>query len=973
MDTEAGYKPLPSPDKPNNQPNNTSLLAHLDFMSQEPSEQSRREALMHRYVEQHVLPVDPNFEFEDLNEVYAALSTREKTDLLYQKLMAHRQALKEIQGEEREDPESTPEPIDPYLLSEISTLWSDPKVQHMAAERYSEARDDIHVYRLSEQGQKWERINQTIEERRQAFQQNTQDLFLRRVTRPDRVEATRSRTQRLAQELISLRKQREDILKLNNLLHTPENTDVAAIINYERLVEMHSQHEADGFVWLESREELYQKTVQGLQNGRWPLLVGEAGTGKSELADAAALTLTGEQPTHVACSERTSVRDLVSDKEIDPVTGGSYDAYKPVMEAATGYDDSRQTAPSHETGRIVRFDESGRLGSQGYALIKELRQKRPGDQLEGKPVLPGFASIWTTNPVGPRYPDRQEPDPALRRELATIPVDYPPMTHDNPEVYEFMLATLMDHNNHIAIARNELAPAYAKNQDAVPEKLPDGRTGIQDKKLIEQSNDPRHGVAYRLSFAIRAVQDAFIYGNADTIPSSALRFKTNPNGTVEVDQTANGELLTLATSTITLGELASWMTGFKERTQKDNPDFQTENFTEWVQNKINLYLDQTDAGDRDKIKAIFNHFHLLDPLTAQQKVELQTAVPLTPKDIGYLSPRIPQPYRIIDQAPVQEARPKVEHTQNQDRLLIFEDGSRENIIPGIFTFQQNGKEISLKNGSRFVLSGEKLRFIGQDSEGKLVVRIDTGRKDEALHRKIEESQLEQGDFRNIALERAQELFGEDFLGEEAIHLMEDKFKAIGVSVQFELPDIDTPYEEDYIETAKEDEKQGKARLFVRRPEFMTLNGVRQPITLLSLRQLFKSTTGTSLNPFGTGAIFYDQDWHDSEPFAKAQMKGGFAMPTKEVIPGSTNKTWNQQQALLGADERRREAVETAWDLMLYHSTTSKKILEDKYDWGNALSSGGHRVCVGGFSEDGFDVDGNRPSDSDDVLGVCSSK
>jgi hypothetical protein len=144
---------------------------------------------------------------------------------------------------------------------------------------------------------------------------------------------------------------------------------------------------------------------------------------------------------------------------------------------------------------------------------------------------------------------------------------------------------------------------------------------------------------WRLAFAVRALQDAFDFGNAEDIPDDALKYTVDPDGKFKVSP--NGEPLTLTTSTITLGEVASWMKGFLDRRLKDNPDFQTDNLTEWVSFKLENYLKQADEQDAGKIRALFEHFHLFDPSRG-----LKESKPLTPREIGYLSPRVPRPLHL---------------------------------------------------------------------------------------------------------------------------------------------------------------------------------------------------------------------------------------------------------------------------------------------------------------------------------------
>jgi hypothetical protein len=377
------------------------------------------------------------------------------------------------------------------------------------------------------------------------------------------------------------------------------------------------------------------EAIAGLQNGRWPVLVGEAGSGKSEQADAAAHALTGEKPTHLACSSKTSERDMVGIQALDQ-NGQSYLDYGPVMQAITGLNDSREHEPSHN-GRIVRFDESGRLGDQGYATIKELRQLKPGSIFHGKKVLAGFSSIWTTNPTGPRYPDRADPDPAMRRELSYITVDYPPMSEDEPEIYEFLVANLLDENGHITAKYSEVAPGFKTLAVSGEEVVSDGRKIIGKEEIEPNRTDLSHGILYRLAFAIKTVEDAFVSGNGE-IKDTALRYTVDQTGKIKIVQNG-GEPLTLDTSTITLGEIASWMKGYKDRLLKDDANFQTDDLESWLQFKINLYLKQSDSEDRDKLRAIFEYFHLFDQSPAQN----QDSKPLTPREIGYLSPRVKRP------------------------------------------------------------------------------------------------------------------------------------------------------------------------------------------------------------------------------------------------------------------------------------------------------------------------------------------
>ncbi len=670
-----------------------------------------------RWVGTRVLTPANTVGLPDVENEFQSLSPREKADLLHEKLMAFYLTEKVVRGEQKQNvdvsqnsdagettdtkPTSRPKsPVDPYLISEIKTLWEDQEAQETFSSLYADSRTDERFYRNSQMGKDYKAVNQAIADTKAVYEEEAKELFLQRASRPDQVSAARGRTTRFARELIRLEKQKQSIVTLKEKTHTAENTDVAANIMFETLRGYHDQLN-EGFVWLPSRIGLHVETVEALQNGRWPVLRGEAGTGKSEQADAAVLVLTGEQPTHLACSQNTGERNLIADKDIDPKTGGSYETYGPAMQAATGYEDSLGTAPQFSSGRGVRFDESGRLGELGYAIIKELRQKRtattediqrfkdgkqidPDKLLHGKPVLPGFTAIFTTNPEGPRYPNRTEPDAALRRELSYITVDYPEQTVENPELYEFMLAGLMDNNYHIAVPKAELAPAYFLTR--ADETLPDGRKVIAQQVLKEDPTDLQHGMLYRLSFAVRSLQDAFNNGNTDSIPEDALRYAINRDGSIRVNKT-NGDPLTLSNSTITLKEVRSWMEGFKDRNLKDDPNYQVETLAEWLQVKLNTYLTQADEVDRDKIQGLFDYYHLF--AEGPNGADLRDSSLLTPKQIGYLSPRVPRPLHTTN--PIQEEKPtetvsgeteqNPQPTVHEDIQIMLEDGSTVLVNP----------------------------------------------------------------------------------------------------------------------------------------------------------------------------------------------------------------------------------------------------------------------------------------------------
>ena len=677
----------------------------------EESAQEKKARLAQRYIENKIIAPNESVGADtekEISEYYEKLSPRERAESLYNKVMAFRADQQEKETGETQEPA----PADPMLISEIKVLVSDSAVRELFPKTYGEARLDAKKLRSSEVDHLWQSLETEIEQKSEDYEETERKVHLQTLAGKGDVSTAKSRMERLANNLTSLERRKSNLEHLVGHEKTAENTDLAAHFQYETLKKYKQEYDK-GFTWLPHCERIHKKTIGVLLNGRWPVLIGEAGSGKSDQADAAAIELTGYPPTTIECSQKTGEKDLIKDIAIDSKTGGSYEQYGPLMQAMTGYEDSRQTEPSVKTGRIVRFDEAYLIphDSSAYAIIKRARQVKPGDLFYGKPVLPGACAIWTTNPPGVRYPHRYSPDPAMRRELAEIGVDYPPMSNEKPELFEFALSTLMDSNFQINAAKRELAPAYETKEvtDAESRVLPDGRKIVAKDELVGNMTDRRHGALWRFCGAVKALQESFVYGNANVekYPDSLLRFTRDADGNVAVTTDGTGEPLTI-NATITLGELATWMIGFNERRQKRDEDFRVDTLTEWLNFKINAYVDQSDEGDKKKIRAIFEHFNFLSSDIPQ----IENSLPLTPKEVGYLSPRVARPVHLGEPQVAGEVDVKQEVAKDaveyKTRQVLLEDGYRVLIKEAPYTL--GDFEVSIGGG--FMRNEEDFVFVG---------------------------------------------------------------------------------------------------------------------------------------------------------------------------------------------------------------------------------------------------------------------
>lgn len=994
--------------------------------------------LIGRFIEKKILEQNATAEFteefpaevvEGLRKQFAEYFTvRERSELLYEKLVAYiktRQTLireKQAQGEETQQKS---EPVDPYLVAEINALWTDSHVQEKFTKKYAESRQSFEDAKTNPFGRELDQIDKSIDRLETDHEQVVQKLFLKTAgDRADVESSLKSKAAFLSRQLNAMRQHKSQLLNLERgidvateakskeVLPTPEVTDTLALEQYKQLREYRDQAK-EGFVWLPHFKRIKQEIINHLQNGRWPSLVGEAGTGKSELADAAAVALTGEMPTHVACDSRTSVQDILVDKHIEH--GTSYEVYGPAMQAATGYESSLQEKPVVAHGRIVRFDEWGRLGERVYSKIKELRQLRAGKLLEGKKVLPGFAAIMTTNPPGSRYPNRTKPDAAMRREIGEIAVDYPPQSNQDPEVYEFMLQACMDQNYHINAAKQELSPFYdQKRFDPTKQvEIDDKRKGVAQDELLENPTDPKHGVLWRLSFAIRELQNAFNYGNQVDIPATALRFKEGTNGQLEVVKAGEtgGEQLTLSNTTITLGELAKMMSGFNERYSKDDPDFHTKTLTEWVQYKLRLFLEQTDADDREKVRAIFNHYRLFDA-----PPDIKNADPLTPKDIGYLSPRVKRPLivqTINAEVPAMETarpeRPKNLETLNTWTAILTDETEAKYVPNEAWRFQKGGRQIDIRSGISFTYRGERYIFAGRIEDptsshnGKLIAKL----ANEDLHEVFTREQIEQSENFTLSPELAKELLDtpeEREQGKTNLFGREEIRKALGFEIpESEIPPI--PYTKERLEQAR------------RNGEMLVLRVAKdvegKPMTMQHIQELAEPLMDTA----GEGKLLYSVDWYANEAFYTTEsLKTEWKLVGKDFAPDTKDKDYIDQTKILrdhlksigeltpqeeaectdkklkeirkildGGDwqkasqmladllvnkNHRRTMAEAEYDfVMRFRNNSDRHQLERNYDWTNTRTSDGSLALFGDADAEGASVSRHKPGFSRDYLGV----
>jgi len=132
-------------------------------------------------------------------------------------------------------------------------------------------------------------------------------------------------------------------------------------------------------------------------------------------------------------------------------------------------------------------------------------------------------------------------------------------------------------------------------------------------------------------------------------------------------------------------------------------------------------------------------------------------------------------------------------------------------------------------------------------------------------------------------------------------------------------------------------------------DYMLVAGPPRALSLLDVRTL-------------NDALFYSKNgkgWYasDDEHFSRNDTVSSVWLALrKSPVPDSTNKTWSEQQALLGSDERIPNVAEAAWGLTTYKEVRGVYLMDNIWVRVSSVHSGGRRVRVSGnFASRGRDV------------------
>lgn len=145
--------------------------------------------------------------------------------------------------------------------------------------------------------------------------------------------------------------------------------------------------------------------------------------------------------------------------------------------------------------------------------------------------------------------------------------------------------------------------------------------------------------------------------------------------------------------------------------------------------------------------------------------------------------------------------------------------------------------------------------------------------------------------------------------------------------------------------------------------YVVIAGPPRAMSLLEIRDL---------NP----AYFCSKQggWYADQAFAQNdKVEARWLMLRKESVPGSTSRTWDEQQALLSEVEVTPKATEVAWAITVYQAVRKVYLLPKLYVRTSSFVSRGIRVLVGLFDPGGLVVNGWGDQSRGDSIGLSSAR
>jgi len=816
--------------------------------------------------------------------------------------------------------------------------------------------------------EKYEALQQQIHEAEAAVDATARKIFSSRggaLSESDTIlfEVNRRRLAKTRQELT---------------LIVGENPQLAAYAQYENAREYAQELSEGGFMWLPSRREALEQMENAALGGKPVLLSGESGTGKTRLVEEVALTLTG-RPANQTPGKDVRFQDLIAKRDIgaDGTMVNTYYRYGEVGEAVTGKTTTLDEKPRN-AGGIVADDEFNLLpAAEQTERLARIAAWTPGKRIKmpvtNEEITVGSNFLYTAmvNLASERY-SRTKIPPEVLRKFAKVDLDYLKQTDAEPELYEAMLAALMDENGRLRAATSEVVPHF-EDREEVETAFKAGQEVKRTVRIRELRNEtvdaagrtePAGGFLWRFSRAVNEINKSF--SHRETVLK------------------AKGEGQFVKDLIIDIGSLTSWLKEYRTIGHSQN----LEAFITDKLDKEFLSKQAYSTEDRALIKEFLGYFSI-DTSAAGRAQASEAEHPfenLTPVEVGKLSPRVHYK-EVVSEEPVLTESYLIspEGERIEYRTETYKEGKQQ-LVPG--------QVIKGKSGGELV----QYRGLAKKTGDPIFVPYKAEVKKEAKRKETGPG---------VSLEKAAEIMNNDYFGPEQVE------KAFDIKLGArEIPRI--PFSREDLERAKELGQMLVLRVS-KAPDGASLSMVK--LNGLVKEKLKKARQGKALAD--------EAGWKKDEQFYTTEApETKWALVSKEVVPDSTSKNYLEQTDVLSSYLRdkvfrgmslpreyadaiaeyeaakgdigriidsdweeaakrlselklnqlsRQLPVEAFYDILVRILNTGDRSLEKTYTWTNRRGSAGGLVYVGEADSAGACVDADKPGSRFGSLGVSFSR
>ena len=505
-----------------------------------------------------------------------------------------------------------------------------------------------------------------------------------------------------------LKKKQDELDQLVN-----SNPELGALNQYEDIRQRAKELQGNGFIWSQSRKKLLEGLEEAALSGKPVLLSGESGTGKTRLVEQASLLLTGRTCNQTP-GRNTRFQDLVAKPKIYPGKETYYE-YGAIGRAATGRSSTLEDAEQNQ-GEIVAEDEFNlkEEGDQTDCLAR-VSSWTPGKTVtmpvtnQKVKIAPNFLYCAMVNLADERYARNKIP-PEVLRKFSKVDVGFLEQSAQNPEIYEAILAALLDKNGRLRVAKGEVTPAYEFREET--RTVEEGRqktkqiVNIRELKKTEKKDGKvvaAGGFAWRLANALDQINKSFSH------EETVLKVK--------------GDAQFLQDLIIDIGTVLGWMKEYRTMGRGKSLE-------EFVTNKIQKEFLSREAypkEDRELVKEFLKHFDIDPDNEADDSGKKKTGQEfeiMTPLEIGLLSPRVKYE-KVVNEEPIltESCFITPEGNRVEYRIEPMEHGDQK-IVPGqIFKMGDMLYEflgVSKENGDPVIIP-----YVSHDKKSNIDTRKET--------------------------------------------------------------------------------------------------------------------------------------------------------------------------------------------------------------------------------------------------------